>query len=231
MNIIGIIGAMNIEIELIKNKIKLIDEKVYAGFKFYIGKYKKLDIIITICGIGKVNAASCTQILIDRLNVSEIINTGIAGSLNIDVKLCDTVISENVTYHDVRQAQMISCFPYKEYFSANKRMIDVAIKAYKNIESNENKCHIARIVSGESFISDDNLKESIIKKYNPYCVEMEGVAIGHVADINEIPFIIIRSISDNADKKATINYDEFEKISANNSAKLVLEMLDIMDNA
>jgi len=80
MKTIGIIGAMDVEIELIKNKMTVENEKQYAGFTFYLGKYKCLNIVLTTCGVGKVNASSCTQILIDRFNVTEIINTGIAGS-------------------------------------------------------------------------------------------------------------------------------------------------------
>ena len=228
MNRIGIIGAMKIEIELIKNEMLYIDEKVYAGFKFYLGKYKNVDIIVTNCGVGKVNAATCTQILIDKFNVSKIINTGIAGSLNDNVKVYDTVISDNVTYHDVRQVQMTNWFPYKEFFTANKELINLAVTEYKNIESKGNNYHIGRIVSGDSFISDNNLKKCIIDCYKPYCVEMEGAAIGHVAEINEIPFVIIRSISDNADDEATITYEEFEKISADTSAKVVLKMLELL---
>ncbi len=228
MKTIGIIGAMNIEIELIKNKIIIEDERKYAGFIFYIGKYKGLNIILTSCGIGKVNAASCTQILIDRFNVTEIINTGIGGSLNKKVGLCDIVISENVTYHDVRQTQMKTYFPFKEFFTANKQLVEIAVKAYENMSPKEYNYHIGRIVTGEAFVCDDDLKEEIISRYNPYCVEMEGAAIGHVAEINEVPFIIIRSISDNADDNATLNYDEFEIIAANNSAMIILNMLDLI---
>lgn len=218
---------MNIEIELIKDKMVVEYEKGYAGFTFYGGKYKGLNIVLTSCGVGKVNASSCTQILIDKFNVAEIINTGIAGSLNGKVKLCDIVISDNVTYHDVRQEQMKNCFPFKEFFTASKDLRELAIKAYKSKPRNYNY-HIGRIVTGEGFVCDDDLKKVIMNNYNPYCVEMEGAAIGHVAEINEVPFIIIRSISDNADNNATLNYDEFENIAANNSALLVLNMLELM---
>ena len=178
--------------------------------------------------IGKVNASSCTQILIDRFNVTEIINTGIAGSLNKKVKLCDIVISDNVTYHDVRQAQMKNHFPFKEFFTTNEQLRELAIKAYENNVPQNYDYHIGRIVTGDTFVCDDDLKKKIITNYNPYCVEMEGAAIGHVAEINKIPFIIIRSISDNADKEASINYKEFEGIASNNSAMLVLGMLELI---
>lgn len=230
MKVIGIIGAMDIEIQLIKDRMIIANKKQYAGFIFYVGKYKDLNIVLTSCGVGKVNASSCTQILIDRFNVTEIINTGIAGSLNEKVKLGDIVISDNVTYHDVRQVQMKSCFPFKEFFTANEQLKGLVIKAYENSIFNNYDYHIGRIVTGEAFVSDNNLKNAIITDYNPHCVEMEGGAIGHVAEINGIPFIIIRSISDNADDNATLSYDEFETIASNNSAKLVLNMLELIND-
>ena len=225
---IGIIGAMDVEIELIRSNITIENKKQYAGFTFYEGTYKGLNIVLTCCGGGKVNASSCTQILIDKFNVTGIINTGIAGSLNEKVKLCDIVISDNVTYHDVRKTQMKTCFPYKEFFTANENLMNLAVKAYENSAIKNSNYHIGRIVTGEAFVSDNALKSAIINNYSPYCVEMEGGAIGHVAEINEVPFLIIRSISDNADDNATMNYDEFEAIAANNSAKLVLNMLELL---
>lgn len=228
MGNIGIIGAMDIEVQLIKDKITISDKKQYGGFKFYLAKYKDFNVVITCCGVGKVNASSCTQILIDKFNVTKIINTGVAGSLNEKVKLCDIVISDNVTYHDVNKFQMKECFPYKEFFNAEKQLIKLAIKAYESIVSQNYNYHVGRIVTGEIFVEDDVLKEKIIHDYNPYCVEMEGGAIGHVAYINEVPFVVIRSISDNADKNATAKFDEFKNFSADNSATLVLKMLDLM---
>lgn len=228
MNVIGIIGAMPIEINLIKKHLKIIDEKEYAGFKFYICDKENIKVILTSCSIGKVNAASCTQILIDKFQVTHIINTGIAGSLNKYVKICDIVISDTVTHHDVRKVQMKKWFPFKEEFESDKFLIETAIKAYQKIESAKFNYHIGKIVSGEAFISDLNLRDLIIKKYSPHCVEMEGSAIGHVACINNIPFLIIRSISDNADDNSN-NYIDFEKTSANNSALLVLNILDILN--
>jgi adenosylhomocysteine nucleosidase len=229
LKVIGVIGAMPIEINLIKDNLKMIVEEEYAGFKFYICDKENIKVILTSCSIGKVNAASCTQILIDKFKVTHIINTGIAGSLSESVKICDIVISNTVTHHDVRKSQMINWFPFKEEFESDKFLIEIAIKAYQKIESIKFNYHIGKIVSGESFISDCNLRNLIIKEHSPHCVEMEGSAIGHVAYINSIPFLIIRSISDNADDNSTNSIIDFEKISANNSALLVLNILDILD--
>lgn len=227
---IGIISAMSIEMKLIKERIKIIEIKEHAGFEFIIGKFKNINVVLTTCSVGKVNAACCTQILIDNFNVTEIINTGIAGSLNKNVKICDVVISDDVTYHDVRQAQMKRNFPFKEFFIASERLKNLAIKAYEETSTNEHNCHIGRIVTGEAFVSENSLKDTIINNFSPYCVEMEGGAIGHVAEINNIPFIIIRSISDNADDDAKVNYDDFEAMASNNSAAIVLKMLEILDS-
>jgi len=230
MRIIGIIGAMNVEIELIKLKINILETITYAGFKFYLGKYKDLSIVLSSCGVGKVNAASCTQVLITKFNVTEIINTGIAGSLNEKVKICDVVIASNVTHHDVRKQQMKSWFPFQEDFKSCENLRNIAVKAYEISDLKEHNYHIGRIVTGESFVSDKDLKKVIIEEYAPHCVEMEGGAIGHVAHINNIPFIIIRSISDNADENATVSYENFESIAANKSAELVINMLEIINN-
>lgn len=227
MKFIGIISAMNIEMKLLKDSMTILYEQEYAGFKFYSAIYKDLNIVLTSCGIGKVNAASCTQILIDKFNITTIINTGIAGSLNKNVKLCDVVISSDATYHDVRKAQMKNCFPYMEFFIANEQLIKIAVKAYQNLSVKNYNYHVGRVVTGDYFISNDNLKESIQKEYMPYCVEMEGAAIGHVSYINKVPFIIIRSISDNANGKVNLEYPKFEKLAASNSSMLVLKMLDL----
>lgn len=228
MNKIGIIGAMELEINLLLNNMELKSKENISGFSFYSGRILNQDIVVTSCSIGKVNAAACTQMLIDRFNVDCIINTGIAGGLHSNVNLCDVVISSDVTYHDVRKSQMKTCFPFKECFESNNKLVETAIKACDAIKNKDWKYHIGRIVSGECFVSDNKLKEIIIKEYLPHCVEMEGAAVGHVAHINNVPFIIIRCISDNADDGATLDYEKFEKIAANQSANIVINMISMI---
>lgn len=228
MKKIGIIGAMDVEIEILINRIMIERKEMIAGFKFFSGNMDDKEIIITSCGGGKVNAAACTQVLIDRFNVDCIINTGIAGGLHESVKICDVVISSNVTHHDVRKRQMESCFPYKEYFEADEKLIEYAIKSCELHHSKEWNYYVGRIVSGESFIEDSEIKKNLIIDYSPHCVEMEGSAIGHVAHINDVPFVVIRSISDNADDDATMTYREFEAIAADKSAEIVLSMIEMI---
>ena len=228
MKKIGIIGAMDIEIELLLGSIELQRKEKVAGFVFHLGKLCGKDVVITSCGVGKVNAASCTQILISKFGIDGIINTGIAGGLHKDVEVCDVVISSDVTHHDVRKKQMKKWFPYQEYFEGDRKLIEAAEKAFKNSEIINSSCHLGRIVSGECFVDDTKLKEQIIEGYSPHCVEMEGSAIGHVAHINDVSFVVIRSISDKADGEATMSYEKFEKITAQNAAMIVMNMMKIL---
>jgi adenosylhomocysteine nucleosidase len=224
MKKIGIIGAMQIEIELILNKMEQLQEFSHAGFPFYTGTINEKEIILTRCGVGKVNAAACTQILINKYNVDCVINTGIAGSLNSEIGITDMVISTDVTHHDVRKDQMKNLFPFQETFMANSYLLELAKNVCQSSGLVKNY-HVGRIVSGECFVADKRLKETLINDYSPACVEMEGSAIGHVSYINNVPFLILRCISDNADDEAGKTYLNFEKIAANQSASIMLEMI------
>ncbi|WLR42982.1 5'-methylthioadenosine/adenosylhomocysteine nucleosidase [Bacillus carboniphilus] len=227
MKKIGIIGAMQVEIDLLINKVQNLTKFTYAGFPFYHGELFSNEIIITNSGVGKVNAAACTQLLIDQFSVYSIINTGIAGSLDEAVKIYDVVISSDVTHHDVRVEQKKNLFPFQETFQADKQLIELALQTCAYLKLNSTY-HLGRIVSGESFIEDIEEKTRIVKNYAPACVEMEGSAIAQVAHINKVPFVIIRSISDNADENTTLDYKKYEEMAANQSAQIVLGMLSEM---
>ncbi|WP_264446660.1 5'-methylthioadenosine/adenosylhomocysteine nucleosidase [Bacillus cereus] len=224
MNRIGIIGAMQIEIDLLLEKLHIKEEHTIAGMPFYKGNYMDTEIIITRCGVGKVNAAACTQILINNFDVDTIINTGVAGGLHPDVKVGDLVISTNVTHHDVSKNQMKNLFPFQESFIASKELRELAREACNSSSLNV-PVHEGRIVSGECFVEDSKLKEQLVTEYAPHCTEMEGAAIGHVAHINDIPFLVIRSISDSADDEAQVSYDDFAKTAANYCSEIIVEML------
>lgn len=162
--------------------------------------------------------------MIDKFDVDCIINTGIAGSLNKNIHIGDIVISSDVTHHDVRKAQMKNLFPFQETLMANHDLVEIAKSACKSSELKTN-FHSGRIISGECFVEDNNLKDALINEYSPACVEMEGSAIGHVSYINNVPFLVIRCITDNADKEATISYQNFEEMAGNHSATIVTELI------
>ncbi|GAA0338087.1 5'-methylthioadenosine/adenosylhomocysteine nucleosidase [Bacillus carboniphilus] len=228
MKKIGIMGALQVEIDILLEKMDAHEKRTVAGFPFYCGKLYGNEVIITCCGVGKVNAAACTQALIDKFGVNYIINTGIAGSIRSEIRVCDVVISSDVTHHDVRKDQMTSLFPFQEVFQANGELIQMAKEACMSTLE-KNKHHIGRIVSGEAFVSTTQLKNDIKEAYQPACVEMEGSAIGHVAFLNDVPFVVIRSISDNADEEAEMSFEAFEEIAAHQSAGVVLEMVKQMN--
>ncbi|KEK23088.1 5'-methylthioadenosine/adenosylhomocysteine nucleosidase [Bacillus gaemokensis] len=227
MKKIGIIGAMQIEIDLLLEKLEIHEEFMIAKMPFYRGVFMDKEIIFTRCGVGKVNAAACTQILINKFEVDCIINTGVAGGLHPNVKVGDLVISTNVTHHDVDKGKMKNLFPFQATFSANKELRELALKSC-NTSGLEANIYEGRIVSGECFVEDAKLKEKLIAEYTPHCVEMEGAAIGHVAYINDVPFLVIRCISDTADDEATMSYESFAKIAANQSSKIIIEMIKNM---
>lgn len=225
MKKIGIIGAMDVETELLLSKVEVLSKSKQAGFTYHECNYHGLALIITTCGIGKVNAASGTQIMINRYNPDAIINTGVAGGMKPEIQVCDVVISNEVTYYDVRKEQMKTCFPYKESFIPNEQLLNYAIKASADGSA---RYHIGKIASGDAFVTDPDLKKSIQLNFDPCCVDMESCPIAHVADINDVPFIVFRSISDNADEEATLSYEAFETKAANHSAEMVLKILEQM---
>lgn len=218
---------MQVEIDLLVNAMDVKKEFHFAGFPFYSGHIRGKEVVVTRCGVGKTNAACCAQLLIDKFSVAAIIHTGIAGTLHRDVGICDVVISSDVTHHDVSPVQLKNLFPFQETFSADKTLIELATAACQSVAL-KSKYHVGRIVSGEYFVSDAPMRERIIALYSPHCVEMEGAAIGHVAYMNQVPFVVIRSISDNADEHAADMYQSFEQIAAQQSASIVTAMVALV---
>ncbi|MDR5657926.1 5'-methylthioadenosine/adenosylhomocysteine nucleosidase [Serpentinicella sp. ANB-PHB4] len=229
MSRVGIIGAMEEEVNILKDEMKILQHINIASMDFYIGKLEEKEIVLVKCGIGKVNAAICTQILIDKFNVTVIINTGVAGAVHNDLDILDVVISEDVLQHDFD----VTGFGYKigeiprmetSIFNADKSLVAEAIEASKKALKTE-KVLKGRIVSGDVFVSSNELKEKIKNTFNAFSTEMEGAAIGHTCYLNNIPFVIIRSMSDKADGSAHNNFNEFVEKASNNSKNIVKEIL------
>ncbi len=222
MKTIGIIGAMPSELADIRNVLKDAVVKNYAGYDFYICTYKDKLIINACSGIAKVNAALCTQVMIDKFDVDAIINTGVAGGMDRKVKVCDIVISDAVCSHDLELRLLENYPPFHSIYEADKALMDAVEKvcSEKNIP-----CHVGRVVSGEAFISDNAVKQDICDRLNPLAVDMETAAVGQCAYRNGIPFVSVRCISDNADDEGEMSFDEFEKIAAKRVAEIVLETI------
>ena len=220
--VIGLIGAMNVETELIMNKFEDVTVDQAIGMTFYSGELFNKKVVLVTSSIGKVNAAICAQYIIDKYNVSTIINTGIAGSLKDDIEINTTIISNKLTYHDVRRIQMIESLPNTEFLQTDEYLQTLASK--KSVELSINHI-IGDYVTGDSFVNSKEESDKIKFKYDADCVDMESAAIAHVCHLNMIPFLAIKSISDNADDKTDEVLEINRESVAKKSAKLVLEIL------
>ena len=226
---LGIIGAMDEEVAQIKEKMTDVTVTSVAGMDFYQGKLGGKDAVVVRSGIGKVNAAVCTQILVDDFGVDYVINTGIAGSLKAEIDIADVVISSDVLHHDMDATGFgypLGQIPRMDVlsFEADKHLIDVAKEACAKVLP-EIGTHIGRVVSGDQFISDKAVKERISSNFDGFCTEMEGAAIAQVSYLNKVPFVILRTISDKADDSATMDYPAFEKLAIANNVKVMKELV------
>ncbi|MEF9998381.1 MAG: 5'-methylthioadenosine/adenosylhomocysteine nucleosidase [Lachnospiraceae bacterium] len=226
---IGIIGAMEEEIVVLKERMETEEQYEQAGMLFCKGKLCGKQVVIVRSGIGKVNAAICAQILIDKFQVDTLINTGIAGSLDARINIGDMVISTDALHHDMDATlfgDALGQVPRMDTlsFSADKHLVEQAKAA--NEECNPDiHTFVGRVVSGDQFVASTEVKEHIVEHFNALCAEMEGAAIAHVAYLNKISYVIIRAISDKADNSATVDYPTFEKQAITHSVKLVQNLL------
>lgn len=222
---IGIIGAMEIEVSILKSKITDVKIINRASMEFNKGKLYGEDVVVVRSGIGKVNAGICAQILADVFDVDIIINTGVAGSLNNDIDIGDIVLSEDAMQHDVDATGFgygEGVIPQMEesVFKGDKELIRLAKDICSEVIPEIN-VFVGRVVSGDQFIDSQDRKNAIISKFGGYCTEMEGAAIAQAAYLNKVPFLIVRAISDKSDNSSHMDYPAFEKMAAANSVKLI----------
>ena len=226
---IGIIGAMELEVEQLKSKLTEVTITKKANMEFFEGKLGGADVVVVKSGIGKVNAALCVQILADIFKITHVINTGVAGSLNAKLDIGDILISKDALHHDMDvrvfgyQLGEVPQMGFRE-FKADDEMIEQALSSCKKVNPDINAI-VGRVVSGDQFISSKEVKERLIADFNGDCAEMEGASIAHGAFLNNIPFVIIRAISDKADDSAEMDYPTFERAAAKHSALLVEDMV------
>ena len=227
MKKLGIIGAMDVEVATLKEKMTEKTVHTIAGSDYCEGKLEGLDVVVVQCGVGKVNAALCAQILCSCFQVTHIVNTGIAGSLNAQLDIGDFVVSSDAVYHDMDATNFgypmcqVPGLPVLS-FPADEDLKKAAYEAADN--AHPGHVRIGRIATGDQFVAEKNLKEKIIANTGAYCTEMEGAAIAHTAWKNGIPFVILRAISDKADDSAEMDYPTFEAAAADRCAKVTQAM-------
>lgn len=226
---LGIIGAMDEEVAKIKERLTDVEVETRAALDFYKGNLDGKDVVVVRSGIGKVNAAMCTQILVDVYKVGGIVNTGIAGSLKADINIGDIVLSSDAVQHDVDATGFgyaVGQIPRVDtmYFKADETLIRLAKDCCANVNPDIHT-FVGRIVTGDQFISNPEKKRWLADTFAGYCTEMEGAAIAQACYLNSVPFLILRAISDKADDSATMDYPEFEAKAITHSVNLLMEMI------
>jgi adenosylhomocysteine nucleosidase len=226
MKKLGILAAMPVELE---NLVKMLDAeelKVKGFYKIFKCNYKGIEIHLACSGIGKVNAAACTQKLIDVYEVEAIINMGIAGAILQTLHTLDIVIGDDVVYHDFSPAELLDRYhPFKSNFKCDRKLIEIAQSSCKNVLM-PHQFTVGRIASGDCFVEDNSIKTYIRDKLEAICCEMEGCSVGHTCYLNDVPFLVLRSISDLADEEAQMSYSEFEQKAAVQANNIVFGMLE-----
>lgn len=248
---IGIIGALKEEINLLKNKINLEKKEKIAGRNFYVGKLKEQEVVLVKSGVGKVNAAVTAQLLITVFNVKKIIFTGIAGGIAPHLEIGDLVIASRVAQHDYGNINSKGMTPFKPgsypfgeaeiddvYYEVDNVLFNIAKKASQEIiiddlpegtlfsqKVRKPMIHKGTVVTGDQFIISKSKQQWLYNTFNALATEMEGGAVTQVCCLNKIPCLLIRSISDKADEKAEINFQKFVNYAASNSLLLVEKIL------
>lgn len=225
MNKIGIIVAMQEELEEILNIMTEKNKKSIYNVEYIEGKISDKNIVIVKSGVGKVNAARVTQMLIDIMKVDTIINVGSAGAINPKLNIGDIVIADKLVQHDFD----ITAFNHKkgyitgvgDYIYCTEKLINEFSKIINDIKSEEYNIKIGTIASGDIFCTDSNMKQTIYSEFDADCVEMEGAAVAQVCYLDNIPFIVIRSISDSPNGNNAIDFKEFVSLASKKCAYIL----------
>lgn len=225
---LGIIGAMPEEVELLQQAMEDKQEFHRAGLNLYKGTIQGVPAVVTCAGIGKVNAAMCAQILISEYKVSTLINTGVAGGVAPEVHVGDVVISTDAMYHDF-DTTALGTPPGQiagmetSVFPADPKLQTLAADACRGLLPEES-CHKGRIVSGDQFIRGQEKRRWIYDTFHACCTEMEGAAIAHVAACNQVPFLIVRTISDGACEEASMDFETFKGIAIRTGTNILMKL-------
>ena len=231
---IGIIGAMDSEVEILISKLENGKIEKHGSTVFHSGSLCGKEVVIAKCGIGKVCAAVCAQTMIDLYNVECLINTGVAGGIADGLKVGDMVIANDLVQHDFDLTEFgyakgyIPCSGQSDKnsptrFAADPALVDAFCAAAQKL--GVVRVVVGTIVSGDVFVSSSALKKKLISLFGAAATEMEGAAIAEVAFLSDIPFAVIRALSDTADEQASVSFDEFEKKAAEVSSNMMIEFL------
>ncbi len=225
--LVGLIGAMDEEIELLLNSMENRQTTVKAGIKYYSGDIFGKPAVLCKSGVGKVNAAVTTQILLDTFGVSKVLFTGVAGAVHPGLNIGDIVISSHCIQHDMDVTALgypKGVIPYQEVstFTADEALVKLAEQACSELKQH---AITGIVLSGDQFIASSTVVANLREQLNGACAEMEGAAVAQVCTMNAAPFVIIRSMSDKADGSAHVNYQEFTELASRRSHTILEYML------
>lgn len=229
---IGIIGAMDTEVDNIKTQVKNKALSTVAGVDFVCGFIDDVNVCVAKCSPGKVNAALCTQAMIDNFDIDMIVNVGVACSLSEDVIIKNVVIASDVCEYDIDITALgepkgfingLNVIKVKTDDKISEQLARIAI-------NHGEKIHRGTIASGDTFIANNELKKTLSTEFGAICGEMEGGAIGHTCAANNVPFAVLRSISDGGNENAQLDYPTFKKIAAEISTAIILEFIKLQKN-
>lgn len=229
---LGIIGAMDVEVNAVKDLVKNKTITKIAGADFVCGFIEGVMVCVCKCSPGKVNASICTQAMIDNFDVDKIINIGVGCSLNENVVIKNVVIATDVCQYDIDITALgeplgfingLNTIKVKTDETLSEKLAQTAIKYGEKI-------HRGTIASGDTFIGNQELKNKLATEFDAICGEMEGGAVGHTCCANNIPFAVVRSISDGGDENAQLDYPTFKKIAADISTAIIVEYIKSEQN-
>ena len=230
---IGIICALSIEVEGLEKLLQNKEEHTYAKMRFVSGTIGSKEVVLTECGIGKVNAAMSAQVMIDHYSPTVIINSGIAGSVSRQLKIGDIVISKDCVQHDFDGTQMGDPKGLIQY-NDEKRIdipadMDTANKLYNACRDIENtNVLLGRIATGDIFVAEKALRQSIADEFSALACEMEGGAVAQVCYRNSVPFAVLRCISDDFDENQFMDFMEFRVLAADKSMAAIKNFLELV---
>ncbi len=232
--LIGIIGAMEVEVQALKDLMDNAELKEISSVVFYRGKINGIDTVVAVAGVGKVNAAVCAQTMILEYSPDYIINTGVAGGLSEELKIGDAAVADKVAEHDMDTSPLGDELGFitginKVYMQCDEYISGLMYDAAKSVDG----INAVRgtIASGDQFIASEEQRRFIKKNFNAVAAEMEGAAIGHVCTMNNVKFGVLRAISDGANSDSTIDFPTFTKMAVKNTVEIIVKMLDKLAGA
>lgn len=227
---VGIICAMNVEVEGIIAKMQNVQHEFIAKMVFTTGTIGETEVVAVECGVGKVNAAMCTQIMIDKYNPDVIVNSGVAGALDTSVTIGDTVVGTAVIQHDMNTSALGEPLGTITIRESTMTSIPADAETVEKLAKACEECGIkyfkGKIATGDIFVASVKQRKKIHERFSAIACEMEGAAIGHVCYRNEVDYCVLRVISDDLEKSDGIDFVTFCKMAADKSITVITKFLE-----